>query len=110
MDPTKQVQWQKLAKQSSADMEALRNLELLGVPISKKSAGAGLWFGSARKRTFRKVKRLRGFRPKPCSPLRPMDIEACCMYRDALSSFMSRNRIWIWFWVRFWIWIWVYRK
>ena len=56
MDPTKQVQWQKLAKQSTADMEALRNLELLGVPINKKSAGTGLRFGSERKRTFRKVR------------------------------------------------------
>lgn len=56
MDSTKQVQWQKLAKQSAADMEALRNLELLGVPISRKAAGTGLWFGGARKRTFRKVR------------------------------------------------------
>ena len=55
MDATKQAQWQKLAKQSTADMEALLNLELLGVPISKKSILGGLWFGSERKRTFRKV-------------------------------------------------------
>ena len=65
MDSTKQVQWQKLAKQGAADMEALRNLELMGVPINKRSAGAGLWFGSARKRTFRKVMRLQGYRANP---------------------------------------------
>ena len=56
MDATKQVQWQKLAKQSTADMEALLNLDLLGVPINKKPTVSGLWFGTARKRTFRKVR------------------------------------------------------
>ena len=54
VDATSQAQWQKLTKLSPADMEALLNLEALGVPIQPKPK-LGLTLTRRRNRAHRKV-------------------------------------------------------
>eukprot|EP00884_Botryococcus_braunii_P006265 jgi/Botrbrau1/1563/Bobra.0107s0050.1 len=54
LDPTKQTQWQKLAKLSNEDMSTVINLECLGVPVRKRGKSSGLNFGRKRKRAVRK--------------------------------------------------------
>jgi hypothetical protein len=60
VDATRQAQWQKLTKLSPADMEALLNLELMGVPINPKPATGrlGLTLSRRRNRTYRKASTL----------------------------------------------------
>jgi hypothetical protein len=56
MDDQKKSQWQKLARLREEDMEAIVNLEYLGVPVRKRGRSAGgLVFGRKRKRAVRKV-------------------------------------------------------
>ncbi len=54
VDATRQAQWQKLTKLSPADMEALLNLEALGVPLQPKPK-LGLTLTRRRNRAYRKV-------------------------------------------------------
>ena len=55
VDSTRQAQWQKLTRLSPADMEALLNLELLGVPIQPKPK-LGLTLTRRRNRAYRKAR------------------------------------------------------
>jgi syntaxin-binding protein 1 len=56
LDPTRQAQWQKIARLSRADMAAVTNLEYLGIPVHKRQRGAlaGLSFARKRRRALRK--------------------------------------------------------
>lgn len=56
LDPSRQAQWQKVARLSAADMAVVRNLEFLGVPVCKRQRGgiAGISFGRRRRRAVRK--------------------------------------------------------
>ena len=55
MDATKEAQWQKLARLGPEDMQAVLNLELLGVPVRKRGSSSGISFGRKRKRAVRKA-------------------------------------------------------
>eukprot|EP00245_Coleochaete_scutata_P005277 TRINITY_DN18717_c0_g1_i1.p1 TRINITY_DN18717_c0_g1~~TRINITY_DN18717_c0_g1_i1.p1 ORF type:complete len:662 (+),score=131.15 TRINITY_DN18717_c0_g1_i1:190-2175(+) len=59
LDATKRMQWQKLARLSGEDMNAINNLEFLGVAVSKRQSNTGftLKFGLRKpKRALRKDK------------------------------------------------------
>lgn len=53
LDATRQQQWQKVARLTPADMDAITNLEYLGVPVRKRNKGV-MSFGRKRKRAIRK--------------------------------------------------------
>eukprot|EP00246_Nothoceros_aenigmaticus_P006246 TRINITY_DN1903_c0_g1_i3.p1 TRINITY_DN1903_c0_g1~~TRINITY_DN1903_c0_g1_i3.p1 ORF type:complete len:668 (+),score=135.04 TRINITY_DN1903_c0_g1_i3:36-2006(+) len=59
LDATKRMQWMKLARLSGDDMNALNNLEYIGVSVSKKSSsGFSLRFGGRKaKRPLREDKK-----------------------------------------------------
>ncbi|KAL2632868.1 hypothetical protein R1flu_004347 [Riccia fluitans] len=56
LDATKRLQWMKLARLTGDDMNAINNLEYLGVSVTKKTSGGfSLKFGSRKnKRSLRK--------------------------------------------------------
>lgn len=56
LDPSRQAQWQKVARLSGAEMAVITNLEYLGVPVCKRQRGglAGISFGRRRRRAVRK--------------------------------------------------------
>lgn len=56
LDAAKQAQWQKLARLREEDMNAVLNLEYLGVPVRKRGKASGLSFGRKRKRAVRKAR------------------------------------------------------
>lgn len=57
LDPSRQAQWQKVARLTPADMRIVSNLEYLGIPVYKRQRGggiAGITFGRRRRRAVRK--------------------------------------------------------
>uniref|UniRef100_A0A061S1I1 Syntaxin-binding protein 1 n=2 Tax=Tetraselmis sp. GSL018 TaxID=582737 RepID=A0A061S1I1_9CHLO len=56
LDAAKAKQWQKLANLKPEYMHTIRNLEYLGVAVSKREAKSALSFGSKKKRQTRKVR------------------------------------------------------
>lgn len=54
LDPTREAQWQKVARLAPEDMAMVTNLEYLGVPVRKRNKGGGISFGRKRRRAVRK--------------------------------------------------------